>query len=153
MDHMNFLGDTLQLIAAEKAGIIKQNVPVVIGESSSETEDVFISVAADNNAPISFADKNRYVTEWHHENGYLLTSLVDKHNDVRINCKLDLPGYYQLKNLVTVAEVVCQLGMKGFELEPGKMINALQRVKKTYRAAWQMGNHSSTPFSDTGRCA
>jgi len=56
-DHMQFLGDTLPLIAGEKAGIIKDNVPVVISETHAETKDVFIKKAKHMNAPITFADE------------------------------------------------------------------------------------------------
>ncbi len=54
-DHMNILGDSLQLIAAEKAGIIKPNIPVIIGEYQPEVADVFIEKAKQENSPISFA--------------------------------------------------------------------------------------------------
>lgn len=140
MDHMNILGDTLQLIAAEKAGIIKKKTRVVIGESSSETDDVFLSVAEANNAPISFADKIRYTGNWVHKNGYLVTDLIDKTNDVRIRVELDLPGYYQLKNLVTVAEVICHLPALGFEVHPDKLLYAFKHVKKLtgLHGRWEM---------------
>ena len=55
-DHTGFLGDTLAKIAGEKAGIIKQDVPVVIGESTAETKPVFLAKAAEKNAPILFAE-------------------------------------------------------------------------------------------------
>ena len=55
LDHTQFLGDTLELIAVEKAGIIKQKIPVVIGEYTSETKPVFIEKAKYENAPIHFA--------------------------------------------------------------------------------------------------
>ena len=61
-DHTQFLGDTLPKIAAEKAGIIKSNVPVVIGEYSEETKPVFITKAKSENAPIYFAQDNPEVT-------------------------------------------------------------------------------------------
>ena len=57
-DHTQFLGDTLPKIAAEKAGIIKSNVPVVIGEYSEETKPIFIAKAKLENAPIYFAQDN-----------------------------------------------------------------------------------------------
>src|SRR5580658_8362588 len=63
-DHMNLLGDTLPAIAAEKAGIIKPNVPVVIGEHDPLTAPVFEQKAARENAPLSFADRHRYATDW-----------------------------------------------------------------------------------------
>src|ERR1700748_3227716 len=56
-DHMNMLGDTLQLIAGEKAGIIKPGIPVIVGEYQPEVADVFIDKAKFENAPISFASE------------------------------------------------------------------------------------------------
>ena len=64
LDHMNILGDTVELIAREKAGIIKQKTPVVIGESSIDTDEVFLEVAAQKHAPIVFADKKWYAADW-----------------------------------------------------------------------------------------
>ena len=61
-DHTQFLGDTLAKIAFEKAGIIKQNVPVVIGEYTDETKAVFFGKASVENAPIYFAQDNPLVT-------------------------------------------------------------------------------------------
>lgn len=57
-DHMQFLGDTLPKIATEKAGIIKSNIPVVIGEYSEETKPVFLDIAKFENAPLYFAQDN-----------------------------------------------------------------------------------------------
>lgn len=57
-DHMDLLGDTLQKIACEKAGIIKEKIPVIIGETSPELQDIFISKAVENESEINFADQN-----------------------------------------------------------------------------------------------
>jgi dihydrofolate synthase/folylpolyglutamate synthase len=130
MDHMNLLGDTVELIAAEKAGIIKKKVPVVIGEHSYETADVFTSAANLHHSPIFFADKIRYTAEWKHDMGYLITDIVEKHDGSRTGYQLDLPGYYQLKNLVTVCEAVHQLKSLGWHLPKEEVIAALKQVKK-----------------------
>jgi len=61
-DHMQFLGDTLPKIATEKAGIIKKNIPVIVGEYSGETKPVFIAKSKLENAPIYFAQDNPEVT-------------------------------------------------------------------------------------------
>ncbi len=130
MDHMNLLGDTPELIAGEKAGIIKKGVTVIIGESSYETDEVFMEIATERHAPIVFADKKRYASDWKHEQGYLVTDLVNNHDESRVTYTLDLPGYYQLKNLVTVSEAVHQLRLMGFDLPADKVIKALKQVKK-----------------------
>jgi dihydrofolate synthase/folylpolyglutamate synthase len=63
-DHMNLLGNTLQKIAYEKAGIIKKNVPVIIGESINDTKPVFQSSAKEKDAPLIFAPDDFYVQDF-----------------------------------------------------------------------------------------
>ena len=87
LDHTQFLGDTLEKIAAEKAGIIKEGVPVVIGETQPETKPVFEAVAAAHHAPITFADE-------HYR--------VDRIEDYTT----ELTGEYQKKNIATVLQAV-----------------------------------------------
>src|SRR5690242_17516335 len=65
-DHMNILGDTLEKIAYEKAGIIKQNIPVIIGEISDETKHVFEECAKEKSAPLIFAQDNYYVQDFNY---------------------------------------------------------------------------------------
>ena len=63
LDHTQFLGDTLEKIAVEKAGVIKEGVPVVVGETQPETEPVFRRIAAEKMAPITFADQHYVVDD------------------------------------------------------------------------------------------
>ena len=63
-DHTQFLGNTLEKIAKEKAGIIKSGIPVVIGETSTETRTVFQNKAAETHAPITFAEDEPLVEDW-----------------------------------------------------------------------------------------
>lgn len=150
MDHMNLLGDTLELIAAEKAGIIKKGVTVVIGESFYETDEVFLAIAAEKHAPIVFADKKRHVADWQHQHGYLVTDVADNHDGSRLTYELDLPGYYQLKNLITVSEIVHQLRMHGFDLPSDKVVKALKQVKKLtgLHGRWETIHHQPTVVLD-----
>ena len=62
MDHMQYLGSTLEEIAAEKAGIIKPGIPVVIGETTPETKPVFMETAQKQGAPIHFAEEEQLLT-------------------------------------------------------------------------------------------
>lgn len=150
MDHMNILGDTAELIATEKAGIIKNGVTVVIGESSIEADEVFMTAAVNKHAPIFFADKRRYAADWRHENGRLLTDIVDNHDESRVSYQLDLPGYYQLKNLVTVAEAVHQLRLQGYDLPADKVTRALKQVKKLtgLHGRWETIHHHPAVILD-----
>ena len=92
-DHMNFLGDTREKIAFEKAGIIKMNIPVVIGETHLQTENIFMTKAESTNSEIYFADQ-------------LITNVVES----------DLKGSYQRHNIKTVLQSVSILKSKGFNI-------------------------------------
>lgn len=134
LDHTQFLGDTLEKIAFEKAGIIKPGVPVVIGETQPETKPVFERVAAERHAPITFADQHWHVrtSAGNRDESRLLFDVERRHPagntseppqpDVdrrhpagntspewRCGLVSQLAGSYQLKNLATVFEAVRQL--------------------------------------------
>lgn len=102
-DHTNLLGNTLEEIAYEKAGIIKENIPVVIGEKKRETEDVFRNVASQKHSPIYFAEENFSVTNYRILNDSIKISVTDK-NSFTENYQLDLAGIYQTKNILTVLQ-------------------------------------------------
>lgn len=129
-DHMNLLGDTLEKIAFEKAGIVKPGVPVVVGETTTLTRPVFEQVAAEQQAPLSFADQLRYVADWKYEHHELQVQIARTGHDERILYRLDLPGYYQTKNLVTVLESVHQLQQQGWHITHEVVQQALRQVKK-----------------------
>ncbi len=102
-DHMKLLGDTLPEIAAEKAGIIKPNVPCVIGEKNLETMPVFTHYAQKNHAPISFADDN-YLTINFYQNllpPIMKVELQDKNQKI-YKLKSPLIGKVQVDNIKTV---------------------------------------------------
>ncbi|MEX6689448.1 folylpolyglutamate synthase/dihydrofolate synthase family protein [Danxiaibacter flavus] len=129
-DHMNMLGDSLDKIAFEKAGIIKKDIPVVIGEWLPETKPVFASAAEERKAPIIFAQENKWVTEWTFAHHHLFVTVADKRTDDRPVYELDLPGVYQTKNVVTVLEVVHQLRLSGWKLDEPVVKDALKQVKR-----------------------
>ena len=121
LDHTQFLGDTLEKIAFEKAGIIKPGVHVVIGETQPETKPVFERVAAERHAPITFADQHWHVrtSAGNRDESRLLFDVERRHPagntseppQPQWRCGLvsQLAGSYQLKNLATVFEAVRQL--------------------------------------------
>lgn len=129
-DHMNLLGNTLEEIATEKAGIIKKGIPVVIGETQPESEPVFLDKARAVNAPIHFADQLRYPANWAYESQHLKADVIENRNQELSHYKLDLPGYYQTKNLVTVLEAVHQLQLKGWALDRDAVHKGIENAKK-----------------------
>jgi dihydrofolate synthase/folylpolyglutamate synthase len=130
-DHMNMLGNTLPAIAFEKAGIIKKGIPVVIGEHHPETAPVFEQRAKEEDASLTYADKQRFVYDWHYHRHHLIaevsTSPVADDKEIY---QLDLPGIYQTKNLLTVLAATHILRSKGWNLEPAAIHHGLQHVKK-----------------------
>ncbi len=129
-DHMNLLGDTLEKIAFEKSGIIKPGVPIVLGEHGKETDAVFEKVAGEKNSPLTVASKKRQVIEWHWEKHEMIAEVAEDHKTDHKIYRLDLPGLYQAKNLVTVLEVCAVLKQSGWALDDDVVYNALHHVKK-----------------------
>ncbi|MES1214323.1 MAG: folylpolyglutamate synthase/dihydrofolate synthase family protein [Bacteroidota bacterium] len=143
-DHMNLLGNSLEKIAAEKAGIIKQNVPVVIGEVIPETKPVFEKTARKNNASLSIASQVREAMNWQWEKHELIIEVATANKTDHKKYHLDLPGIYQTKNLLTVLETCWQLQRTGWKIEEEHIHKGLQQVKKLtgLHGRWEIINHS-----------
>jgi len=169
-DHMNILGDTLQLIAAEKAGIIKPNIPVIIGEKQDELADLFIRKAKQQNAPISFASDGWEVvnSEQRIVNGYndllevKITPLTPHHSPLTTDhsllttrplpLQLDLTGSYQLKNIKTVLSAIIELRQQGFIITDEHIKTALRQVKTLtgLHGRWEVLSTGPLTICDTG---
>ena len=128
-DHMNLLGNTLEAIAFEKAGIIKRNVPVVVGETLPQTKQIFESTANRLEAPIHWANEERWVTDFGSKGIHLQVELASKKNNEHLHFELDLPGYYQTKNLLTVLSAVDVLMHQAWKINWPIVHKALKQVK------------------------
>lgn len=149
-DHMNFLGNTLEKIAFEKAGIIKQGIPVVIGEFLPETKPVFEKIATEKSAAIHFASQKRFISEWKWQQHELIISVEEQNKTDHRVFHLDLPGIYQTKNLVTVLEVVSVLKQLNFNLTDHAVQTGLQKTKKLtgLHGRWEMIQQHPTIILD-----
>ncbi|MFY9464440.1 MAG: folylpolyglutamate synthase/dihydrofolate synthase family protein [Sediminibacterium sp.] len=127
-DHMNLLGNTLEAIAGEKAGIIKPFVPVVIGAATPQTRPVFDAAATSN--LICYAGEKRYVSDWLFRDHHLQVTVVEKEKNEYESYLLDLPGFYQTKNLLTVLAACDQLKRLGWKIDHSIIHKALQQTKK-----------------------
>jgi len=123
LDHQQFLGDTLPLIAAEKAGIIKSGVPVVIGKKQIETTAVFESQAAKMNAPLTYALQQQF--------------------------KSDLMAHYQQENLST-AYAALQCIKKQFNLEDELIKKGFESIAEltNFRGRFQKINNQPLVIMD-----
>ncbi|HMK03451.1 MAG TPA: folylpolyglutamate synthase/dihydrofolate synthase family protein [Ferruginibacter sp.] len=129
-DHMNILGNTLEEIAAEKAGIIKPGVPVVIGEYLPETKNIFLGKAKEMNATIHFASDEYKASNINYTLGSLRCDVQNMEHKITESFELDLNGLYQAKNLCTVLCAEAILMEQGFIIINENEKKALRHVKK-----------------------
>ncbi len=129
LDHMQFLGDTLELIAGEKGGIIKPNVPVVVGETQNETKPVFDTLAEANTSKVVYADQ-----------------VVDT------VYPSDMIGSYQTKNIKTAFQTIQELRLKGYNISEEHIKNGFLNVVKNtgLLGRWQVLNENPKVVCDTG---
>lgn len=129
LDHMQYLGDTHVAIAAEKGGVIKEGIPVVIGEYHSETEEVFDTLSRKRNAP-----------------------LFKAYSYDAIPMKSDLKGTYQQHNIRTVQVTIAQLQQKGYGVGIQHIAKGLLNVVKNtgLQGRWQLVGEYPTIICDTG---
>ena len=127
-DHVQFLGDTRPKIAFEKAGIIKTNVPVVIGETHKETKPVFDNKAKETGSNIFYADQ-------------IINAVLDS----------DLKGSYQKNNIKTVIQSVRVLKDNDFEISEDNLKDGLKHVVINTRlmGRWQILGESPKIICDT----
>ena len=127
-DHTDILGDTLPKIAFEKAGIIKQNVPIVISEYQEETAPIFTARAKEMKAPIIFA------------------------NHIETSLTTDLQGAYQEKNIKGVIAVTELLIHQGWDITPENIARGLLHVvhNTKLKGRWQTLGSYPTIVCDTG---
>ncbi|MDY0153867.1 MAG: bifunctional folylpolyglutamate synthase/dihydrofolate synthase [Prevotella sp.] len=146
LDHTQFLGNTLAKIAGEKAGIIKPNTPVVIGEEVAETHPVFVNKAAENNAPITFAQKsNEIISSEADETGGRI--YVTKHFGTFHG---ELGGDYQVCNMNTILNAVNVLKNNGLDISD--CIKALDNIVESTGLVGRWMNIHEEPraICDTG---
>jgi dihydrofolate synthase/folylpolyglutamate synthase len=152
-DHMDLLGDTLEKIAAEKAGIIKKKIPVVISETQPEIENVFIRKAKESDSEIFFADKcyscclekndNLYG-----ERGYMITELAVNR---QIKGKSSLVGDYQEKNIPAVFTAFSVL-KDMFKVSEEAVIDGIRKaiINTGLYGRWQILSCNPLTICDTG---
>lgn len=147
-DHKDLLGDSLQQIAFEKAGIIKPGVPVVISERQEEVQDVFFAKARETNSEISFASVE-YVAAFKPDR-----QMLDVYKDREImlrDVSFPLRGYYQNRNIPGVMKAI-EVLQKFFPVTPEQIKKGLEDVvsKTKLKGRWQILNTSPYVVCDTG---
>ena len=152
-DHMNLLGATLPLIATEKAGIIKENTPVLIGETQKEIKPIFTSKAKIGHSPLFFADELisvKSVKQIHKKNDLFLEMNFNE-STKKIIC--DLPGLYQTRNIKTVLSAIAIINSTtAFKINSKQIVAALKNVKAQtgLMGRWQILKNKPLVIADTG---
>jgi len=149
-DHKDLLGNTLAEIAGEKAGIIKPNVPVIIGEQNDETERVFFEHSVHKQAPMYYAQSIWGMVRIKQDSKYQYYKAVNNAKLEMYDLHTDLLGNYQQHNIKTVLTATEILSHKGFSLTVPATINALANVKKTtgLRGRWELMQEKPTIICD-----
>ncbi len=153
-DHMQFLGDTLGKIAGEKAGIIKNSVPVVVSEyQNAEIGDVITAAAESANAPLAFASNEFEVKFDKLWEGKMLVDVIEKASGSTVSKGLaaDLTGSYQLKNIAGVWVAKDVLVAKGWKITDDSIRRALQSVSAItgLKGRWQQLRQNPDVYCDT----
>lgn len=152
-DHTQFLGSSLEAIAAEKAGIIKKDTPIVISQTQSQTREVFINKAKETNSPIVFADEYLKTTNINTDST-LLSFDITQENQTRFSQILSpLAGDYQLKNILGVIAMIDTLNKHhNFEIDDLTIKNGIANLDKNFPllGRWQRLCQSPLTICDTG---
>ncbi len=147
-DHVQFLGNTLSKIAAEKAGILKKGVPAVIGETNSETKPVFLARAREVDAPIRFAEEERLLCSYAAgKDGKYRYQTADY-----VNLEGELGGWCQPNNTNTLLSAIRLLKQIGYRLTETDVRQGFAHVSEMtgLMGRWQKLGDSPTLVCDTG---
>ncbi len=153
LDHTNMLGNTLEEIAGEKAGIIKANTPVIIGETQEASQKVFLRKAAEMKTPIVFADAELHARQVAVKHQALSLSVYKDQQLLYADLHSDLTGLYQPKNILTVLEALEVLNQQGnFKIDESSIYKGLKSVKKVtgLQGRWQILSKKPLMICDTG---
>jgi dihydrofolate synthase/folylpolyglutamate synthase len=149
-DHVALLGDTLDKIASEKAGIIKAGIPVVIGEQKPETAHVFRDKAKMMNADIYFADDLMDVSRLQQDMTKIVVSLRNRSTNKMIEFTCDLAGIYQRENIKTVAAALEILRKNGWNLQDTSIQEGMAHVIQStgFHGRWELLTNKPAVIAD-----
>lgn len=150
LDHTQFLGDTLEKIAAEKAGIIKTGVPLIIGETNEATDAVFTGFAKKLKTEIFFADTDFEIRNALNTNKTLTFDMYKGGHIYLENIYTDLTGTYQLKNIITAIKAL-EVFSERNPVSLNHIIKGLSDIKKNtgLKGRWQILQKKPLSICDT----
>ena len=146
-DHVAQLGNTLESIAKEKAGIIKQGIPVVIGEADGSIKEIFSNKAAEQNAPIYSAQEDENIIS-----EYAISTDSISYKTVFGNINSPLCGICQLKNTNTILEAIKILKYNNLQINTEAIVKGFENVicNTHLMGRWMKISQKPTIIADTG---
>ncbi|MFI3293032.1 MAG: folylpolyglutamate synthase/dihydrofolate synthase family protein [Rikenellaceae bacterium] len=156
IDHTKFLGTTLASIATEKGGIVKANVPIVLGERGEEYTDVISDIACAKGSKLIFAEDSWSVEDQKIYSVAQSITLQKIDECTKVDLRLDLSGSYQAKNLVTAHTAIDWLAQNSlFNISEESVSEGLSSVISTTKllGRWQTLCSSPRIICDTGHNA
>lgn len=152
MDHTDLLGNTLAEIAAEKAGIIKPGVPVVVSERDETIAHIFEQKAREMNAPLRFASSELTVQTCEHSGQGLLVTVADNICHQTKDLYVGLAGHYQQKNILGVLTAVDELRKRNWTIGTEQLCEGLANVTRNtgLQGRWQTLSRDPLIVCDTG---
>lgn len=156
LEHTDLLGDTIEKVAGEKAGIIKPRVPIVLGEASEQYNHVFEGRAAELDSRLIYAQQAFEVVEYRRERDYQHVVLSRQRDAYRFEINMDLVGEYQCHNVVTAAAAADYLDTHTQITIPRRaFVEGMAEVTKTTSLAGRWQRLSDSPYTvcDTGHNA
>jgi len=150
-DHTSLLGNSLQKIAIEKAGIIKAKTPVVISETQKEIKSVFTHKAKKSNSAIVFADQLFKHQGEYYRPGKNISSHIYKQHGKKLEIQCDLAGTYQ-KNNIGGALAILEVVRKELPLPQKDILTGFKKIKNLtgLRGRWEVLNKKPRVICDTG---
>ncbi|ELR70809.1 Dihydrofolate synthase [Fulvivirga imtechensis AK7] len=146
-DHLQWLGNTLQEVAAEKGGIIKDHIPVVISERQTGISQVFENIAKQRKARLYYAGESYQA---HFNEGRLLK--VSSGSSGVFDLNIQPAGNYQTKNIPGVLKVIDVLRDRGFDINRDNVITGIEQVRDItgLKGRWHVLSHSPLTICDVG---
>ena len=151
LDHTEFLGETIAEIAAEKAGIIKPNIPVIIGSTQPETQAIFEQIAQKVGTSLTYADQILQIPyAMYNAQGQQVLKVEGEATFE--NLTLDLAGQYQKSNIKTVLATILALQKRSFVISNTAIYNGLSKVVANtgLMGRWQLLGYNPRVVCDTG---
>jgi len=152
-DHADLLGNSLESIAQEKAGIIKQNIPVIIGEHQKGIDNIFINKANKLNATLYFAPDNYYIkSSFITQNQLLQLEVLKNLKPYLPGLKFQLIGKYQIYNIPIILKAIDILTEQGFKISETNIYRAFKNIVDLtgFYGRWQILKQKPLVICDIG---